>query len=103
MSPDGTAEQSRQIDDAWFMGFNQTHEILCLAAVARKFDFEPCKDLANAAYGFWKGTADPKETETELKRLFAPGIGALYSLKRVLMVEIANAGPTDSQEAKHQR
>ena len=64
--------------------------MLCLAAIARRIDLEPYRQLANSAYSFWQGGATAKDTETDLKRLFSPGISALHDLKRALMVEIAN-------------
>lgn len=90
MSPEVTAEQVGQFDNEWFSGFSHTHEILCLAATARKIDLEPYKQLAISAYTFWKGVTAPEGTEADLKRLFSPGIEALYKLKRALMLEIAD-------------
>jgi len=99
MSPQGAAQQARQIDDEWLKGFNHTHEMLCLAAAAREVDFEAYKELAISAYAFWQGAAMPKDTETNLKRHFSPGIGALLNLKRVLIVEIANAQTVSPETA----
>jgi hypothetical protein len=90
MSPKSAAEQARQIDDQWLRGFNHTHEILCLAATTRKLDFEAYKHLAKSAYAFWQDGATLKDTETNLKQLYSPGIAALHNLKRMLMVEVAN-------------
>jgi hypothetical protein len=99
MSPESAAVQARQIDDGWLRRFKDTHEILCLAAAARKVDIEPYKNLANSAYAFWTQAATPEATQAVLKRLFSPGIGALHNLKRLLMVEIADT-PTGRHEER---
>jgi hypothetical protein len=90
MSPQSAVEQAQQIDKDWLRGFNYSYEMLCLAATARKIAFDPYKQLANSAYAFWQGGAAAKDTETDLRRLYSPGISALHDLKRELMVEIAN-------------
>ncbi len=69
MSPKSAAEQAWQIDGEWLRGFNHAHEILCLAATARKIDFEAYKRLANSAYAFWQDGSKLKVTETNLKEL----------------------------------
>ena len=69
ISPRIAAEQSQQLDDEWFRGFNFTHEIVCLAAVARKIDVDPYKHLANLAYAFWKGATNIQDTKIELAHL----------------------------------
>ena len=91
MSPESAATQAGQIDNEWLRAFNRAHEMLCLAATARKIDLEPYKQLADSAYGFWQTGSTSADTETNLKRLFSPGIGALHNLKRALMVEVAEA------------
>ena len=90
MSQQRAVEHTQQIDEEWLRGFNLIHEMLCLAATARKIAFDDYKQLASSAYAFWQGGASAKDTETDLRRLYSPGISALNDLKRVLMVEIAN-------------
>jgi hypothetical protein len=89
MSPQSAVEQAQQLNEEWLSGFNHTHEMLCLAATARKIAFDPYKRLANSAYAFWHGGATAKDTETGLRQLYSPGISALHDLKHALMVEIA--------------
>jgi hypothetical protein len=89
MSPQSAVEQAQQLNEEWLSGFNHTHEMLCLAATARKIAFDPYKRLANSAYAFWHGAATAKDTETGLRQLYSPGISALHDLKHALMVEIA--------------
>jgi hypothetical protein len=68
--------------------------MLCLAAVERRIDVEPFKELAKSAYAFWTGSLPAPETRDALKRLYHPGISALFNLKRALMIESSRA--TDS-------
>ena len=90
MSQQSAVEQAKQIDEEWLRGFNHIHEMLCLAATARGIAFDAYKQLAMSAYAFWHRGASAKDTETNLRRLYSPGISTLHDLKRALMVEIAN-------------
>jgi hypothetical protein len=90
---------SKQQEDGLIAGYAQANAdnlleacnqmIQCLAGF--DIDIEPYKRLASSAYTFWMGPTVSNDTEADLKRLFSPGIEALYNLKRALMIEIANS------------